>query len=253
MDYKKLAKEARIAVLGLVHKAQLSHIASNFSVIDIATVLYENVDLVKDRIVWSAGWKAATIYYFLNKKSILSDEQLAQFPNAPFYGLAETEVPGIEVNGGSMGHGLSVAVGMALAKKRSKEAGVVYCILSEGEQNEGSVWEAVMMAHHHTLDNLVAIVDVNKIQATGFTKDILNLEPLKDRWQGFGWDVVRIDGHSYTEIEANLKKSPDKPKVVIADTIKGKGVSFMEGLLLYHYKSLDDETYNKALSELQND
>ncbi len=253
MDYKTLAKEARIAVLGMVHKAQLSHIASNFSVIDIATVLYENVNLAKDRVVWSAGWKAATVYYFLNKKSILSDEQLAQFPNAPFYGLAETEVPGVEVNGGSMGHGLSVSVGMALAKKRSKEEGIVYCILSEGEQNEGSVWEAVMMAYHHTLDNLVAIIDVNKIQATGFTKDILNLEPLEDRWRGFGWDVVRIDGHSYVEIESSLKKSSGKPKVIIADTIKGKGVSFMEGLLLYHYKSLDNETYNKALSELQND
>jgi len=253
MDYKTLAKEARIAVLGLVYKAQLSHIASNLSIIDVATVLYEKVDLAKDRVVWSAGWKAATIYYFLYKKAVLSKEQLEQFPNAPFYGLAETEVPGIEVNGGSMGHGLPVALGMAFAKKRSGEPGTVYCVLSEGEQNEGSVWEAVMLAEHHSLDNLVVIIDVNKIQATGYTKDIINLEPIEDRWKGFGWEVARIDGHSFEEIESGLKPGSGRPKVVIADTIKGKGVSFMEGILLYHYKSIDSETYAKALSELQND
>tara|TARA_A100001015_G_scaffold320968_1_gene449410 strand:- start:2192 stop:2959 length:768 start_codon:yes stop_codon:yes gene_type:complete len=253
-DYKTLAKNARIAVLGLVHQAQISHIASNLSVIDIATVLYENVNLKLDRVVWSAGWKAATIYYFLNKKGMITDAQLAQFPSAPFYGLAETEVPGVEVNGGSMGHGLPVAVGMAFAKKRAGEEGKVYCIMSEGEQNEGSVWEAAMLAVHHKLDNLVAIIDVNKIQAMGYTKDIIDLEPLEDRWSGFGWEVCRIDGHAYDEIELNMKAvTQGRPRVLIADTVKGKGVSFMEGQLLYHYKSIDDETYEKALIELQND
>lgn len=249
--YDKQALEARIAILDLVYKAKLSHIGSNFSIIDIATVLYDHVDLSRDRIVWSAGWKAATIYYFLNKKGILTDDQLSQFPNAPFYGLAETEVPGVEVNGGSMGHGLSFSVGSALAKKRANEDGTVYCILSEGELNEGSVWEAIMLASHHKLDNLCVFIDVNKIQAMGDTAKILNLEPIEDKWSAFGWEVCRIDGHDFAKIESSiLSGSNSKPRVIVADTIKGKGVSFMEGSLLYHYKSLDEETYGRALDEL---
>lgn len=250
-DYNTKAQQARIKVLDLVYKAQLSHIGSNFSVIDIATVLYENVNLTHDRVVWSAGWKAATIYYFLNKKGILTDEQLSEFPNAPFYGLAETEVPGVEVNGGSMGHGLSFAVGSALAKKRSGDSGTVYCILSEGELNEGSVWEAIMFAGHHKLDNLCVFIDVNKIQAMGNTDSILNLEPIEDKWSVFGWNAIRINGHDFTEIEkAILENGESGPKVVVADTVKGKGVSFMENSLLYHYKSIDEETYKKAVIEL---
>lgn len=252
--YKQKALQARRKILEMVHKAQTSHIASNFSVIDIATVLYENLK-EEDRVVWSKGWASASIYYFLAQQGKIPKEDLEKFSKEEngeikYLGLAETTVPGVLVNGGSVGHGLSVATGIALAKKRAGEKGKVYCIMSDGELNEGSVWEAVMFAAHHKLDNLVAIIDVNKIQALGYTKDVMNLEPIEDRWAGFGWWTRRINGHDYKEIETAISVPNFKPTVVIADTIKGKGVSFMEGLLLYHYSHVDKNTFDKAMKEL---
>lgn len=247
-DYKQLATEARIEVLKITHCAQTSHIASNFSVIDIATVLYENLK-PEDKVVWSKGWAAASIYYFNAKYGLGPQEAVDNFPNAPYYGLAETTVPGVEVNGGSVGHGLSVAVGMALGKKRAGEPGTVYCIMSDGELNEGSVWEAVMLASHHKLDNLVAIVDKNGWQAMGRTEEVCNLDPQRV-FQSFGWGAVKCDGHSHLQLESYLDLSNNELLCIIAETIKGKGVSFMEDHLLYHYKNIDDETYQRALTEL---
>lgn len=248
-DYKKLAKEARIEILRLVHKGQTSHIASNFSVVDIATVLYENLQK-EDRVVWSKGWAAAAIYYFLHKQGKITTRLYNLFPNKPMYGLAETTVNGVEVNGGSVGHGLSVAVGMALGKKRAGESGTVYCIMSDGELNEGSVWEAAMVAHHHKLDNLIAIIDKNGWQAMGRTEDVINLDAV-NAFNGFGWFTRDIDGHDHAEIErVIIQDKYDAPKVIVARTIKGKGVSFMEDHLVFHYKNVDDELYQKALTEL---
>jgi transketolase len=252
VDYKTLANEARKEILTLVHKAQTSHIASNFSVIDIATVLYENLQ-PEDRVVWSKGWAAASIYYFLWKQGKITREQLESFPNEPFLGLAETTVPGVEVNGGSVGHGLSVAVGMALGKKRASEKGTVYCIMSDGELNEGSVWEAAMMATYHKLDNLVAIIDANGWQAMGRTSDVIDVSPV-DAFRGFGWGTDLIDGHNFFAIEDSIKRKPyellNLPYVIVAKTIKGKGVSFFEDHLLYHYKHVDASDYEKAMAEL---
>jgi len=248
VDYKKLANKARKEILTLVHKAHTSHIASNFSCIDIATVLYSNLKK-EDKVVWSKGWAAATIYYFLWRQRKITRKQLESFPNEPFFGLAETTVPGVEVNGGSVGHGLSVACGMALGKKRAGEKGIVYCIMSDGELNEGSVWEAAMFAAHHKLDNLVAIIDDNKWQAMGRTKDILKVNT-NNVFKAFGWATVGIDGHSHLQMEQALDYASKKPFCVIADTIKGKGVSFMENHLLYHYKNVDEECYKKAMEEL---
>lgn len=250
MDYKEKAKQARIDILKMIHRAQTSHIASNFSVIDIATVLYENLK-PDDRVVWSKGWAAASIYYFNAKYGRGPQEAVDNFPNDPYLGLAETTVPGVEVNGGSVGHGLSVAVGMALAKKRAGEPGTVYCIMSDGELNEGSVWEAAMMAAHHKLDNLVAIIDKNGWQAMGKTEDVMNIPHLSAVLSGFGWCPYEGKGHEFQQIEWGLQRN-DIPKVFIAETIKGKGVSFMENHLLYHYKNVTDEDYEKALIELQN-
>lgn len=247
-DYATLAREARKDILTLVHKAQTSHIASNFSIIDIATVLYENLK-PEDRVVWSKGWVAASIYYFNAKYGRGPKEALENFPNEPYFGLAETTVPGVEVNGGSVGHGLSVAVGMALGKKRAGEPGTVYCIMSDGELNEGSVWEAAMMAGHHKLDNLVAIVDKNGWQAMGKTSDIANFRP-DSVFYGFGWFPDMGNGHNFHEIKWGLTETVGKPKVFIAETVKGKGVSFMENHLLYHYKHVTDEDYEKAMQEL---
>lgn len=250
VDYKQLAKEARLAVLKMIHEAKTSHIASNFSILDIATVLYQNLDK-NDEVVWSAGWKAASIYYFLHKQGKITDEQLATFPNAPFFGLAETTVPGVHVSGGSMGHGLPVAVGMALAKKRAGEPGMIYCIMSDGEHQEGTTWESAQIAAQNKLDNLVVIVDFNKWCAMGKVEDVCNLEPLPKRWEAFGFSAKRINGHNFDEIEDALKgKQIGTPSVIIADTVKGKGVTLFENNLLYHYAHIDDAVYQQALNEL---
>jgi len=188
-DYKSLAKEARRKVLGMIYAAQTSHIGSNLSCLDFATVLYENLE-EGDEVVWSPTWKAASVYYFLAKTGKIPVEDLEKFSKEidgeiPYLGLAETNIPGVWCNGGSVGHGLPIAAGMALAKKRAGEKGTIYCILSDGELNEGSVWEAAMFAAHHKLDNLVAIVDANQWQAMGRTKDVMGIDPMK-AFGGFG-------------------------------------------------------------------
>lgn len=255
--YKEKAKQARRDVLKLIHKAQTSHAASNLSVLDIATVLYENLK-PEDAVVWSAGWKAATIYYFLNKQGKITDEELAKFPNEPYYGLAETTVNGVLCNGGAVGHGTPIAVGMAYGKKLSGEAGTIYCILSDGELNEGTVWESAMLASHLKLDNLVFIIDKNGWQAMGKTKEVINLPFLSDIWLGFGWTVDEIDGHNFEQLHESLVSNFDPnvsrltgPTVIIANTVKGKGISFMENHLLYHYRHVDDNDFAKAMEELK--
>ena len=252
-DYKALALQARKKILEMVHRAGTSHISSNYSVLEIAIVLYSNLK-EGDEVVWSKGWAAATIYYFLAQQGKIPKEDLDKFPNPPYLGLAETEVPGVLVSGGSMGHGLPIAVGMALGKKRANERGTIYCIMSDGELNEGTTWESAALATHHKLDNLVVLIDVNKWQAMGRAKDVLNFEPIENRWKGFGWLVARIDGHDYLEIRDCIDNMNDfigAPKVIICDTIKGKGVSFFEDHLLYHYKHVDDDEFTKAMAELR--
>lgn len=245
------AKEARRKVLSMIHKAGTSHIASNFSVIDIATVLYENIK-PDDKVVWSKGWAAATIYYFLAQQGTIPAQDLEKFPSAPYLGLAETTVAGVLCNGGAVGHGTPIAAGIALAKKKLGEPGIVYCILSDGELNEGSVWESVMFAAHHQLDNLVFIVDANGWQAMGKTKDVISINEY-NAFEGFGWHAEPINGHDYQEIESAIDINiyrKGRPIAIIARTVKGKGVSFMENHLLYHYKNVDDETYERAMKEL---
>ena len=253
-DYEKLAKEARIAVLTMIHRAGTSHIASNFSVIDIATVLYENLK-PEDEVVWSAGWKAATIYYFLSKQGKIPKADLDKFPNPPYLGLAEPSVNGVLVAGGSMGHGLPIAVGMALARKRENKKGTIYCIISDGELNEGTTWESAAVAAHNKLDNLVIFCDRNGWQAMGKTNEVLIIK--EKSWKGFGWIKRVIDGHDFESIQSSIKQryryvhENGKPLIIICNTIKGKGVSFMENHLLFHYKHVDDNEYQDAMRELQ--
>lgn len=272
-DYKELARQARIKILEMVHNAGTSHIASNFSVIDIVTVLYENLE-EDDRVVWSKGWAAASIYYFLAKQGKIPEEDLDKFGKEidgkiPYLGLAETNIPGVEVNGGAVGHGLPVAVGMALGKKRAGEKGIVYCIMSDGELNEGTTWEGALIAAQYQLDNLVVIIDANGWQAMGRTQDIApSVFPGwathdGNRSAGIaprrGWNWRGADGHNYELIESLLKLPEElrqiqgqhlQPTCLFFNTIKGKGVSFFEDHLLYHYKHVDDEDYQKALAEL---
>ena len=258
-DYKEIAREVRKNVLCLIYQAQTSHIGSNFSCIDILTVLYSLANIDKDlkedrdRIVVSKGWVAAAIYTFLARKGIIPKEDMETYckEGSKYIGLVEPNVRGVEAAGGSMGFGLPFGVGFALAKKVKKEKGKVFVLMGDGEMQIGTTWESALIAAHHKLNNLVVIVDFNGLQAMGKVKDILNVEPLKDKWQAFGWETLEIDGHNFEEIEKSLLSPSEKPIAVIAKTIKGKGVSFMEGENLYHYKMLSEEEYKKALKELE--
>lgn len=279
-NYKEKSKQARLKVLEMIHNAGTSHIASNFSIMDVAVVLHENLQ-PKSEVVWSKGWVAATVYYFLAQQGKIPKEDLEIFgkeiqkecwachgnasaddcggcggkgwiKEIKYFGLVETTTPGVWANAGSMGHGLPIACGMALAKKLKGEEGKIYCIMSDGEMNEGTTWESAMFAAHHKLDNLVVIVDVNKWQAMGKTEDVLNVR-IDKAFNGFGWEVYEIDGHTFGEIDFALAgPHGTRPKVIVAHTIKGKGVSFMEDHLLYHYKHVDDENYKLAKAELEN-
>lgn len=258
-NYKEIAREARKTVLRLIYQAQTSHIGSNFSCIDILTVLYSiaNVDKDlkedRDRIVVSKGWVAAAIYTFLDRKEIIPKEDLETYckNGSKYIGLAEPNARGVEAAGGSMGFGLPFGVGFALAKKVKKEKGKAFVLMSDGEMDCGTSWESALIASHHKLDNLFVMVDFNGLQAMGKVKEILNVEPLKDKWQAFGWEVREIDGHNFEEIEESLSSPSEKPVIIIAKTIKGKGVSFMEGDNIWHYKAPSKEEYQKALKELE--
>jgi len=238
--YKQIATAARKKVLEMIYQAQTSHIGSNFSSIDILTVLYNIANIDKelredrDRIVTSKGWVAASVYYFLAQKGIIPKEDLETYceEGSKYIGLVEPNVRGIEAAGGSMGFGLPFGVGFALAKKIKREKGKVFVLMSDGEMDCGTTWESALIGAHHKLDNLVVIVDFNGLQAMGKVEEILNIEPLKDKWKAFGWEVRQIDGHNFEEIEKALTEpatAKEKPMVIIARTIKGKGVSFMEG------------------------
>jgi len=259
--YKKMAQQTRIKVTEMIWKAQSSHIGSNLSAIDILTVLYNIANIDKDlkedrdRIVISKGWIAASVYYFLAKKGIIPEEDLETYckDGSKYIGLLEPSVRGVEAAGGSMGLGMPFGTGFALAKKIKKERGKVFVLMSDGEVAIGTTWESSLIASHHKLDNLCVIIDANGLQAMGRVEEVLNIEPLKNKWESFGWEVREIDGHNFEEIEKALTSPPlqrGKPVVIIARTIKGKGVSFMENNNLYHYKMLSDDEYQKALKEL---
>lgn len=248
-DYKKIAQEVRRKALTMIHRAQTSHIASNFSVTDLAVVLHENLR-PEDRVVWSKGWAAATTYILLARRGAIAESDLEKFPNSPYLNLVEIGVPGVETTGGSMGHGLPVALGIALGQKKAGKKGMVYCIMSDGEMNEGTTWESVMIAAHHNLNNVVVLIDNNTWQAMGRTSDVIDLEPLEEKWKVFGWEATRVNGHDYEALEKAILAKSKKPRVIICDTIKGKGVSFMEDSLVFHYKYVDEATYKKAMEEL---
>ncbi len=256
IDYKKIAIEARKTVLTMIYKAQSSHVGSNFSAMDILAVLFEKMDVGKDKFIASKGWVAASVYHFLAEKGVIPKQDLERYcgpEEEKYIGLVEPHgVFGLEFAGGSMGYGAPAGVGFALAKKLNKDDGKIHVLMSDGEMQIGTTWESVLIAKQHSLSNLVVWVDNNRFQAMGPTKDIVNIEPLDERVKSFGWAVQRIDGHDYGAIEAALGRLSDSsPNMIICDTVKGKGVSFMENNNLYHYKMLSEEEYKKALQELE--
>lgn len=264
VDYKILATRIRAHVLRMTNRAGSSHVGGSFSIADLLAVLYGRVLSVdpsqpqwpeRDRFILSKGHAAAAVYATLAERGFFPMEWLDTFylDGSHLPGHITKGVPGVEASTGSLGHGLPIGCGMAVAGKREGQPHRVFVLLSDGECDEGSTWEAALFAPHHHLDNLVAIVDYNKIQSFGTVKEVLDLEPLGKKWQTFGWAVREIDGHNFEEIEAALLGVPfetGRPSCIIAHTVKGKGVGFMENKLAWHYLSPSDEELSQALSEL---
>lgn len=260
-----LARTIRIDALKMVHDSGASHIGSSFSMAELLAVLYGKVLRVdparrdwpeRDRFILSKGHGCAALYAVLAERGFFPRNWLATFykDGGRLQGHATYGIPGVEVSTGSLGHGLAIATGMALAGSRDAKSFRVFALLSDGECDEGSTWEAAMFAGHHQLDNLVAIIDYNKIQSLGSVAEVLALEPFGSKWRSFGWAVQEIDGHNLVQVVDTLEKIPaarTRPTCVIAHTIKGKGVSFMEGKILWHYRSPNPEEYRRAVSELE--
>jgi transketolase len=262
---RQLALKIRYSTLLMVHRAGSSHIGTSFSMAELLAVLYGKILRVdpnnpqwpdRDRFVLSKGHGCASLYAVLADRGFFPTEWLKTFyqNGSRLAGhITHTHVPGVEVSTGSLGHGLSIATGLALAAKRDAKCYRVFALLSDGECDEGSTWESVLFAPQHRLGNLVAIIDYNKIQSLGHVKEVLDLEPFAEKWRSFGWAVREIDGHDVSEIVdslANVPFDPGRPNCVIAHTVKGKGVSFMENKLLWHYRCPSDDELHQALSEL---
>ena len=263
---KTLAKRLRCHVVTMTHRARSSHVGTALSIVDMLAVLYGGVLRVdprepewpdRDRFLLSKGHGAAAAYAALAEAGFfpVSDLDTYYQDGSALAGhINHTGVCGVDASIGSLGHGLAIACGMALAGQRDGRPSRVYVMLSDGECDEGSTWEAALFAPHHHLDNLVAMVDYNKIQSLGRVEDILDLEPLAEKWKSFGWGVREIDGHRIPAIAAALGSvpfEPTRPSCIIAHTVKGKGVSFMEDNLLWHYRPPDDTELEKALAELE--
>jgi transketolase len=260
-----LALRIRRHVLLMTHRAKSSHIGSAFSMVELLAVLYGKILRVdparpdwpeRDRFILSKGHACSALYAALAECGFFPRFWLNDFyQDGSFLAghVTHSGVPGVEVSTGALGHGLSIACGMALAAVRDQREYRVFALLSDGECDEGSTWEAALFAPHHHLDNLTVLVDYNKIQSLGAVKDVLDLEPMAAKWEAFGWAVREIDGHDVLQIErvlTELPLKPGRPTCIVAHTIKGKGVSFMENKLLWHYRSPNAEEFRDALGEL---
>lgn len=247
----------------MTHLSGGSHIGAILSVADIVAVLYSNILKYdtnnpkweeRDRIIFSKGHAGAAIYAALAESGFFNVEELkTHYQNGSrLSGHISHYLPGIDLSTGSLGHGLSVAVGMAYVAKKENKSHRVFCILGDGECNEGSVWEAIMFANQYELNNLVAIVDRNKMQSLDFCENTIKLDPLKNKFENFGWDVIEIDGHNHEELAKSLEKSDtSKPTMIIANTTKGKGISFMENNILWHYRFPHNGwEYDQSITEL---
>jgi len=264
-DLTTLSNRLREHTIRMTQRAKASHVGSSLSMIELLAVLYTSILRFdpqrpewseRDRFILSKGHGCASYYAILAEAGFFPLEWLETFyqNGSRLTGHAtHIYIPGVEISTGSLGHGLSVATGMALAAKRDGTSYRVFCLLSDGECNEGSTWEPVLFAPHHKLDNLIAVVDYNKIQSLGHVKEVINLDPLAEKWRAHGWSVHEVDGHNLDEIESALNPlpfEPGRPSCLIAHTVKGKGVSFMEDKLLWHYRSPQGEEYRAALAEL---
>ena len=249
-----ISKKIRKKILNISYKAQSAHIASSLSIVDIITVLYLKIinKNLKNIFILSKGHACLAHYCLLNQLKVISDKMLNTYGknNSILMSHSSHKVKGVNLSTGSLGHGLPVATGIALSNVILKRKEKVFVLLSDGELNEGSNWESILFAAHHKLKNLVIIIDYNKVQSLDSVKNTIKLEPIKQKFLSFGCDAVLINGHDHKEIFKAIKKKTTKPLVVIASTIKGKGVSFMENKVLWHYRPLNKIELEKGLKEL---
>jgi transketolase len=257
------ARRIREIILHQSKRANVGHIGSALSVADILAVLYTEVlriadprDPARDRFILSKGHASLALYAALSLRGWIPREMLDSFcQDGSILGVhPDRAVPGIDFSTGSLGQGLSMGVGAALAVRLAERRHRVFVLVSDAECNTGVLWEAVMFAAHHRLSNLVVIVDANGQQALGYTRDVLNLAPLADRWRAFGWDAQEIDGHDTQAIAravGALSNDSGAPHVLVARTVFGKGVSYMEGQIKWHYWPMSDQEYAQALAEVE--
>jgi len=267
IKYQNLSKEIRKMILEIAFKTKTHHLGSSLSIVDLLTVLYFRTlkinpkklkDISHDHLILSKGHACLALYSILVKKGFFSEKEFIRNYAVDGGKLGihpdKDSMPGIEVTTGSLGNGLPIGVGLALADKINKSSYRTFVIVGDGECNEGIIWEAVMFASQHKLDNLIVILDRNNLQGFGRTKEVIDLEPLIDKWKSFNWSVKKINGHNFNEIIRVFDQIPfkkNKPSVIIADTIKGKGVSFLEDKLESHYKCINQEELEIALKELK--
>jgi transketolase len=261
---QKLANQIRACCLQMTHDGASGHVGSMLSMAELVAVLYESVLRVdpknprwpqRDRFVLSKGHAGGAVYAALAEKGFFPKEWLKTYyqDDGKLMGHISHYVPGVEFSTGSLGHGLPVAVGMALAARHAQASHRVFCLMSDGDCDEGSTWEAIMFAAQHKLDRLTAIVDYNRVQALGHMEDIIELEPFAQKLEAFGWAVREIDGHDCRQIEAALSDLPiesEKPSFIIARTTKGKGVDWMEDTVSCHYRYASEEQIAAALAKL---
>ncbi len=255
----------REKVLNMAFRGQSVHVPCAFSLVEILSVLYKDFlhfnkenpsDPARDYLILSKGHGVMSVYACLEGLGFLKEEDLHNYfkNGSELRGLSESNIPGIEVTSGSLGHGLPIATGIALGMKLSSKPNRIFCIAGDGEMNEGPMWESMLFAAQHKLSNLCLIVDANQFQAMGKTENILSLEPLKEKFTSFGFECAEVDGHDagqLKEVIARLLSCKTKPQALIARTVKGKGVSFMENENVWHYTRLNEETYAKALKEVR--
>jgi transketolase len=255
----------RMALLKYIKMAKAGHTGGDLSCTDILNVLYNDVlnvspenfgDLMRDRYIQSKGHSVEALYVVLADKGFFPESDLETLCKykSPYVGHPTRKVKGIEFNTGALGHGLPICAGIALAAKKDQAPYRVFTLMGDGELAEGSNWEAAMMAAHYQLDNMVAILDHNTLQITGRNSEVCNPEPIADKWRAFGWHVVSVDGHNIAELRNVLNQVPavaSKPTFVIANTTKGKGVSYMEDVKKWHHGVPSDEEYAKAMKELE--
>ena len=262
VELENIAKSIRRDIMDMIHEAKSGHPGGSLSCTDIlVTLFHEKMNLNLDdngnridKFVLSKGHAAPAYYAVLASKGFIPYEDLKTLRKIDSYleGHPSNKINGIDASSGSLGQGLSVANGMALAKKLDSAEGKVYVVLGDGEIEEGQIWEACMTANKYKLNNVIAFLDYNGLQIDGSIKDVKRVDNLKEKFEAFGWNVQEINGHDIEEIEKAIDKTndSDKPNIIIAHTIKGKGVSFMENMVGWHGKAPNDEDYEKAITEL---